>query len=496
MAYLMSIAILYHYGRGEARGVPLTSVELGTLLMYRGDRNVLLKVIGFDQVSGMEESRLVERALNQAKRASPHPLMPMSEPTKLIIRLKVVADLTEGRPKPFKGYLKPDSFLEEPRPEDLEFLTKGRSFLGYLRSGSKPLDVKVMVEPVRVFTKHVIISATTGRGKSNLLKVMLWSLLDGNDVGLLVMDAHREYYDVLSKHPNAIDNLMAFSPHPISGERRLSISTTLLEPGDIAGSTPVTEPQFRLMWRFKEDEEERWVHEIFSVEEEALQPTEAISLLVLRAKLSKLLHIVNGECRGVFKLGTEDDEYSKSFLKQVKEALNDGKIVLIDTSTLSEEAELLIGNMIANDLLYERRRSMRRDFRPIAFAIEEAPRVLGREAPDNAYQRVAKEGRKFNLGLIAVTQLLSVIPDEILANVNTKVYMGMASGKERRVAIDNAMHDLEGEEDEFTNLDVGEAILTSSELGMPIPLHIPEVHSFIRERSKMIRQLRKVVEDD
>jgi hypothetical protein len=496
MAYLMPAAILYHYGRGEARGVPLTSVELGTLLMYRGERNVLLKVIGFDQVSGIEESRLVDRALNQAKKASPHPLVPMSEPTKLVIRLKVVADLTEGRPKPFKGHLKPDSFLEEPMPEDLKFLAKGRLFMGYLRSGSKPLDVKVMVEPVKVFAKHVIISATTGRGKSNLLKVMLWSLLEGNDVGLLVMDAHREYYDVLSKHPNAVDNLMAFSPYPVSGERRLSISTTLLEPGDVMGSTHITEPQFRLMWKFREEEGERWVHEIFSDVEEALQPAEVVSLTALRAKLSKLLHIVNGECRGIFKLGVEDDEYSKSFLRQVKKALNEGKVVLIDTSTLSEEAELLIGNMIANDLLYERRRSMKRDFRPVAFAIEEAPRVLGREAPDNAYQRVAREGRKFNLGLIAVTQLLSVIPDEILANVNTKVYMGMASGKERRVAIDNAMHNLEGEEDEFTNLDVGEAILTSSELGMPIPLYIPEVHSLMRERAETAKQLKKVIEDD
>ncbi len=489
--------LVYSYEDGLVKGVPLSPLEIGSLLVYDSkDRKVLLKVVGFEYVSSVEESRLVERAVNRVNEAFPYPLTPLSEPSKLVAKLKVVAELSEKGPVPFKSYIEPDSFLREPTSEDLSFLSKGGLFLGYLRSGSKRLNIPVKLDPEKVLTKHVIISATTGRGKSNLLKVMLWSLLDEPKVGVLVMDAHREYFEALSKHPNASENLVAFSPYPSRGELELSISTSLIEPSDISGSTPVTEAQFRLMWKFREMKGKEWIKSIFEVEEKELEQTEISPWIVLKAKLSKLLYIVGNECKGVFKAWDYEDNYSLSFLDLVKKSLNEGKVVLIDTSALSEEAELLIGNLIANHMLTERRRRRDKEFTPVVFAIEEAPRVLGKDVPDNAYQRVAREGRKFGLGIIAITQLLTVIPDDILANVNTKIYMGMASGRERRAAIDNAMHDLEGEEEEFAKLNVGEAIMSSSEVGMPVPIYVPDISELIRKVKMVAGQTDKIVEDD
>lgn len=469
--------LVYDYVEGKAKGVPLKQLEVGSLLVYEDeDKKVLLKVIGFEYISQVEEFRLVERALNRINPASPYPITPMGQPFGLTAKLKVVADITGGKPKPFKSYIRPDSILREPRPEDFSFLAGHPLFLGYLRSGSKVLrDIPVTADPKRILSKHVIISATTGRGKSNMLKVILWHLLDSPSIGVLVMDAHREYYEALSRHSRASQNLVSYSPEPTSGEYTLSVSTRLIEPPHIAGAIDVTEPQLRLMWKFRESEKEDWIAGLFDAEEANLEGHEQAPLLVLRGKLSKLLYISEGRCKGVFKMKEEDDEYSMEFLASVQRALEAGKVVLLDTSTLSEEAELLLGNMVAHHMLYERRRRAKRGYPPAAFAIEEAPRVLGSDAPPNAYQRIAREGRKFGLGLIAITQLLTVIPDDILANVNTKIYMGMASGKERRAAVDNAMHDLSGEEDEFSILDVGEALITSSEMGMPIPIYVPDI---------------------
>lgn len=475
--------LLYDYADGKAKGVPLKRLEVGSLLVYeeecgdgeRRKRKVLLKVVGFEYVSQVEEFRLVERALNRVKPASPYPITPMGEPFGLIAKLKVVADITGGRPKPFKSYIEPDSILREPRPGDFPFLFGQPLFLGYLRSGSRVFrDIPVTADPRRVLSKHVIISATTGRGKSNLLKVILWHLMDRPSVGILVMDAHREYYEALSRHPRASRNLVSYSPEPSSGEYTLSVSTKLIEPLHVAGAIDITEPQMRLMWKFREARREDWISAIFEAKEGDVEIQEQAPLSVLKGKLSKLLYIFEGRCKGVFKMGIEDDEYSRGFLTSAQRALEAGKVVLLDTSTLSEEAELLLGNMVAYHMLYERRRRGK-EHPPVAFAIEEAPRVLGKDAPSNAYQRIAREGRKFGLGLIAITQLLTVIPEDILANVNTKIYMGMASGKERRAAVDNAMHDLSGEEDEFSMLDVGEALMTSSEIGMPIPIYVPEI---------------------
>ena len=60
----------------------------------------------------------------------------------------------------------------------------------------------------------------------------------------------------------------------------------------------------------------------------------------------------------------------------------------------------------------------------IAILLEEAPRVLGKdvlERSQNIFSEIAREGRKFRIGLIAITQLPSLIPRQILANMNTKI---------------------------------------------------------------------------
>ena len=77
--------------------------------------------------------------------------------------------------------------------KDLWFLTKPESpvYLGRVRSGSKVLDVGVYVKGEDVLAHHVLILATTGRGKSNLVKVMLWSILDHQGLGVLVLQSAR-----------------------------------------------------------------------------------------------------------------------------------------------------------------------------------------------------------------------------------------------------------------------------------------------------------------
>src|SRR5208283_2051357 len=79
---------------------------------------------------------------------------------------------------------------------DLDFLEapKHPMYLGQVRSGSKILDVEVNLDAVDVFSHHILIPATTGRGKSNLLKVMLWNIVDKDYCGILVLDPHDEYF--------------------------------------------------------------------------------------------------------------------------------------------------------------------------------------------------------------------------------------------------------------------------------------------------------------
>ena len=108
---------------------------------------------------------------------------------------------------------------------DLAFLSvppKNPVYLGKVRSGSKVLEVKMYLNGDDAFTHHILIPATTGRGKSNLLKVILWSLIDIGKVGILVLDPHDEYYGRdglgLKDHPKAGKNLVYYSSEAVREE--------------------------------------------------------------------------------------------------------------------------------------------------------------------------------------------------------------------------------------------------------------------------------------
>jgi hypothetical protein len=83
-------------------------------------------------------------------------------------------------------------------------------------------------------------------------------------------------------------------------------------------------------------------------------------------------------------------------------------VVIIDTSKIGDEAELLIGSIIASNIFYKyqdfKSQGQLEDKPPLSIIIEEAPRVLGSDrlatAGANIYSKIAREGRKFKVGLV------------------------------------------------------------------------------------------------
>jgi DNA helicase HerA-like ATPase len=121
---------------------------------------------------------------------------------------------------------------------------------------------------------------------------------------------------------------------------------------------------------------------------------------------------------------------------------------------------------------------------PISIVIEEAPRVLGSDKlafGDNIYSKIAREGRKFKIGLQAVTQLTSVIPRDILTNMNTKIILGNEMATERRAIIDSASQDLSQDDRTIASLDRGEAIVSSIFTRFAVPIQVPLFEDLVKE---------------
>src|SRR5206468_11126635 len=103
-----------------------------------------------------------------------------------------------------------------PEPADFAFLrTKmGDLPIGQLRSGETVVDFEVGIPGASLAT-HVGIFATTGMGKSNLMKVLASGVMQrAGRYGLLLIDPHGEYRAELARHPWAGEGLRTYAARP------------------------------------------------------------------------------------------------------------------------------------------------------------------------------------------------------------------------------------------------------------------------------------------
>ncbi len=384
--------------------------------------------------------------------------------------------------------------------DDLGFLRRedDQVFVGHIRSGSKVIkEAEVWLPAQDVFSHHVLIPATTGRGKSNLVKTILWHVLGTSRVGALVLDAHDEYFGRtgpgLRDHPNARNGLVYYTPSsPPAGASRLTINLESIRPDHFEGIMDFSDPQFQAIRLAFRRHGRNWIRELVLADPAAVEAggdgrgqweVKAPTLMVVQRKLRLSLGLERDEEGRVVSRHEvfDSDTRGRATVADIVRDVEEGRVVVLDTSRLGDEAELLVGNIIASRLLQDYKDAKAAgelDRKPVAtIVIEEAPRVIGEDVLTsknyNIYATIAKEGRKFKVGLTAVTQLSSVIPKTILANMNTKIILGNEMKQEREAIIASASQDLSEDDKNIASLDRGEAIITSIFVPFAMPIKVP-----------------------
>ncbi len=377
--------------------------------------------------------------------------------------------------------------------EHLKFLTKPKNplYLGKVRSGSKVLDVDVFLDAGDVLPHHILIPAITGRGKSNLVKVMLWSVLDRSEYVMLGLDPHDEYYGRhklgLKDHPRADNHLQYYSPTAPTGADTLIINLESLMPRDFSGIVEFTGAQYDAVRLYYNHHRNNWIENIVRGNE--LPGVAPQTLAVLQRKFDTTLGVYVDDdgtlhCRS----NAFSDDAGETTVRDIIKALEEGKTVVIDTSLLHDEAELLIGSIIVRAVFQNHERAKASgdlDKMPVvSIVIEEAPRVLGEVRGSNVYSRVAREGRKFKVGLIGISQLTSLIPKTVLTNMNTKIILGNEMATERAAIMESAAQDLTMDNRIIASLDTGEALVSSNFTKFAIPIQIPLFDDYAEEEMK------------
>jgi DNA helicase HerA-like ATPase len=493
---IKGLVVSGEFGKILVREKSDASFELGELLIAdTSDGKVLLQVYDLSYGSQISQQN---RELVAGMHLEENSSFDFIDPSLRNYNLALLKNLVTLRDSSVMISKTLPNFFSEVREigsEDLGFLTKPKNplFLGKLRSGSKVLDADICLQVDKALSHHILIAGTTGRGKSVLVKNILWSALFSDYCGMLVLDPHDEYYGRqsigLKDHPNK-ERLSYYTPkNAPPGCRTLRINLSLIKPHHFNGVVYWSDPQEQMLTTYYRYYKEKWIEcLLLDMKVENVGFVEG-TINVVKRKLMNLLSLTVKDnelvCEGLF-----DKVSGASTVSEIAAELEAQKTVIIDTSLLPSDVEILIGSLITTEIFHNYRsyktKGTLRDKPIISIILEEAPRVLGKDVLEkgpNIFSTIAREGRKFRVGLAAITQLPSLIPREILANINTKIILGIEMKLERQAVIESASQDLSDDDRNIASLDTGEAIISSNFLKFATPIKIPWFEDYIKKDS-------------
>jgi len=355
-----------------------------------------------------------------------------------------------------KGFHKPKSLpaqfaaVSAPTDTDLAFLRErmGDVEVGRLRSGEDTIDLPVGIRG-ETLPSHVGVFATTGMGKSNLMKVLAGQLLAAHGkYAMLLFDPHGEYLEGgaagrrgLAHHPWAQQRLRVYSPSPRAGQASL-LRLSLAE---------LTVDDLRTAWKFTGPQSEAlesayallgdkgvWLTRLAEEDPEVLKDAE------LGRHALATIQVLSRRAKRIVRLPLMTDDPSQSLTGKVLDDLAGGKVVLVDTSGLEAVEETLVASLLTRSLLDERANAYRND----------------------------REGRKFNVGLCAVTQQPKLIDPELLSQFNTYFVLGLADERDRNTLRSSSKQDLSDLGAEIQTLMPGEALVTNPEAPFALPARV------------------------
>ena len=307
-----------------------------------------------------------------------------------------------------------------------------------------PLQVKI---PYKNLTQHTIIIGSTGSGKTYTA-----SRLISRSRGFkrIILDWHGEYHKLV---PGAktIDpyrasiNLLAQDIYDT-----ITLLTDLLE---------LTPPQSYILEKIIEKEEPGNIGELrdkieYWIDESAWMRESRLSLL---RKINPLTW------RRYRKLFTDNG---------FKELIDDGggeayiiELYRINDPYIRRIYEAGILNQVFRKALERRLK------RKILVVVEEAQNIIGRDKPVKILLRMLSEIRKFNVGLVIVSQSPSSLDEEAMKNTNTKIIHSIKSHTDLEVV--NRILYLPYEYQKLIPyLDTGEAVVYTRSLKKPIIVKI------------------------
>ena len=367
-------------------------------------------------------------------------------------KVKILGDVNDNLKLPRTPVL-PGTEIQLADEEILDeiFNVKNPIKLGCLVNQS---DVDVNVEANPILSRHLAILAMTGAGKSNTVSVLIDQLLNYN-VPIFVFDMHGEYKD--AEFPNGAVNVIRpkINPHYMNFYEIKKLV-------NIGGNSFIQERHFRKAFKRAKRDITDGVAQTNNFLQIMYDILEKDSLVEGSDK--QIIDVMN-------KIDDAMDIYSKLFDKDIGNILSNikkGHANVLDLSQVDESvASVLVSHILRNALQRSKdaaHSGNKKDLldNSVFFILEEA-HILAPNKRDSEskrwIQRVAREGRKFGLGLCLVSQSPKTVDHDALSQMNNMIILRLVEPEDQRhvqSASESLSQDLINQ---LPSLNVGEAIV-------------------------------------
>ena len=326
--------------------------------------------------------------------------------------------------------------------------------IGHLCVGETVFKDKgqILFQIDKLRNKRTMIFAQSGFGKTNLVKVLLYHMTGDSTYGKLIFDLNGEYFlkgtstyglgDI--DEDNIKKNVVVYSdkvlPQEYQNNSRFIFKGKVLlnmhehlSVGDILSfGAGFSEVMKSFLLYLDEEGVSNFIKDIDSYVENPQKLHQDFSDFFGEVKLDKngspkedvsarkTIMAIRKRIRHLIDEGKGIHSEKSKLVEEVFEYLKKGKTIIIDLSLKDNMDASIISTILVRKLFENNKENFTSDktndiVKTVIF-VEEAQNVLSEEfvkSNANPFVRVAKEGRKFGLGLVAITQRPSAISEEI-----------------------------------------------------------------------------------
>ncbi len=410
--------------------------------------------------------------------------------TKVVGEIQILGEIIETEDEVFLQMQRvpplPASEILKPNPDILKKLFGAKS-KNHIRIGkllAEEDEIPVYVDVNQIVLRHLAILAITGAGKSNTVSVILENIVNLKGT-VVVFDFHGEYTKAhFERDGKNVVNVIK----PIVDPTTLDIRDFAKLIG-IQRNATVQFRYFKLAvdkiinqiqgekgsdWK-RYIETDEFFYRLKNELEKWIEDTNDDKPIKGKLREDSLYEVIN-------KIDDTLDELShiiKVGAKNLLDNIEPGKINVFDLSEVDEDVADAIVSNILKHALNERKNSVRgKDTKlnyPLLVVVEEAHILAGekRDTDSKYYMtRIAREGRKFGLGLCIVTQRPKGLDKEVLSQMNNMIILKLVEPEDQK-HVQSASEALSSELMSYLpSLNPGEGIIIGNMTKLPLLIKI------------------------